>query len=72
MPTNRKETAEFIRTLASELAAMARNAKLDSLSYILDVVQHEASRAELSATSAPAASQRANERKSKRPRKRAA
>ena len=72
MAINRKETAEFIRTLASELAAMAREAKLDSLSYILDVAHHEASRAELSASSARAASQRGSERKSKRMRKRAA
>jgi hypothetical protein len=72
MPTNPKETAEFIRTMLAELTAMARNAKLDSLSYILDVATHEASQAELAATGAAAASARTSERKLKRARTRAA
>jgi hypothetical protein len=73
MPNNAKETAEFIRTLTSELAAMAREAKLDSLSYILDVARHEASQAELTAAPMPRApAARAGERKTRRVRKRAA
>jgi hypothetical protein len=74
MPNNPKETAEFIRTLTSELADMAREAKLDSLSYILDVARHEASQAELtSATpSLRTSARRSGERKSRRVRKRAA
>jgi hypothetical protein len=76
MPNNPKETAEFIRTLTSELATLARDAKLDSLSYILDVARHEASQAELTAA-APSQRNgtlvgRSRERKPKRARKRAA
>jgi hypothetical protein len=76
MPTNQKEVAEFIHTMISELAAMARNAKLDSLSYILEVAKHEASQAlpagVESTPPARAAAPRPGERKQKRTRVRAA
>lgn len=74
MPNNPKETAEFIRTLTSELAEMAREAKLDSLSYILDVARHEAGQAELTAAapSSRASVRRTGDRKTRRVRKRAA
>ncbi|MDQ2084336.1 hypothetical protein RA307_29465 [Xanthobacteraceae bacterium Astr-EGSB] len=76
MPTNQKEIAEFIHTMISELAGMARSAKLDSLSYILDVARHEASQAVASgaepATPARASTPRSGERKPKRVRGRAA
>jgi hypothetical protein len=77
MPTNQKEIAEFIHTMLSELAGMARSAKLDSLSYILDVAKHEASQAvaagtEPAATARAPTQQRSGERKPKRVRGRAA
>jgi hypothetical protein len=76
MPTNQKEIADFIHTMISELAGMAKSAKLDSLSYILEVAQHEAGQAVVGgaapATTARASPQRSGERKSKRVRKRAA
>ena len=76
MPTNQKEIADFIRTMISELAAMARSAKLDSLSYILDVAKQEANQTALavaeSTTNERASAPRSGERKPKRARRTAA
>lgn len=73
MSNNQKQTAEFIGTLISELAVMARAAKLDSLSYMLDVARHEASQAAAgTATTVRPPVLRATDRKPRRLRKRAA
>jgi hypothetical protein len=53
MPINRKETADFICQLTSELAALAREAEFKSLGYILELARHEATHAGETATVTP-------------------